>query len=93
MVLLGVILASTALVVLGVWRRVQRMDGQQKTAIKDAMNGIFESAEARGAFPRQPAFESDYLGTYPQFGLIEDNYATIRTECEALMKDRSRLVR
>ena len=69
------------------------MDGQQKTAIKDAMNGIFESAEARGSFPRQPAFQSDYLATYPQFRLIEENYSTIRAECEALMADRSRLVR
>ena len=93
MTLLMIVFLGTGLLVAWGWRRVQRMDSQQKTAIKDAMNGIFESAEARGAFPRQPAFESDYLGTYPHFRLIEENYPTIRAECEALMKDRSRLVR
>lgn len=93
MTLLMFVFLGTGLLVAWGWRRVQRMDSQQKTAIKDAMNGIFESAEARGAFPRQPAFESDYLGTYPHFRLIEENYPTIRAECEALMKDRSRLVR
>ena len=86
------ILAGLALAIAVIWRIVKGLDSKGKTAIKDAINGVFESAEARGAFPRQPAFQTDYAGTYPHFRLIEENYTTIREECEALMKDRSGLV-
>jgi len=87
-VVFGVLLLAAVL-----WLVLQSLESQQKTAIKDAMNGVFEAAEARDAFPRQPAFESDYLDTYPHFRLVEENYPTIRAECETLMADRARLVR
>jgi beta-hydroxylase len=93
MTILLTILTVLLVAVAVAWRIIKGLDGKQKTAIKDAINGVFESAEARGAFPRHPAFESDYLGTYPHFRLVEENYETIREECEALMKDRSKLVK
>ncbi len=91
-VLFGVA-AVLAVVAALTWRFIKGLDKHGKNAIKDRMNGIFESAEARGVFPRHPAFEGDYLETYPHFALIEENYETIREECEALMKDRSKLVK
>ncbi len=91
---MAVLLALVVVIAVAVlWRWVQNLDSQQKTAIKDAMNGVFLAAEARGVFPREPAFQFDYEATYPQFRLIEENYPTIRAECEALMADRSDLVR
>ena len=92
MTTLILIVAALALAIGVAWRVIKGLDSKGKTAIKDAVNGVFESAEARGAFPRQPAFETDYAETYPHFRLIEENYDTIREECEALMKDRSGLV-
>lgn len=75
------------LVVLGViaWRVVQSLDSDQKMAIKDAINGVFVRAEARGTFRPAPAYERDYLADYPDFKILEDNHAVIREECEQLL--------
>jgi beta-hydroxylase len=77
----------TGLVVLGLiaWRVVQSLDSDRKMAIKDAINGVFVRAEARGTFRPAPAYERDYLGDYPDFEILEDNYRVIREECEQLL--------
>ncbi|MFP6640417.1 MAG: aspartyl/asparaginyl beta-hydroxylase domain-containing protein [Myxococcota bacterium] len=81
-----------AVLVAGVWLYIRSLDGQQKTAIKDSINGIFVRAERKGRFRRQPAFEMDYLRDYPALRQIEEKYEVIREECAALMEAREKLV-
>jgi beta-hydroxylase len=85
--MVGVLLAVAVLAGLGVlgWRYVQSLDGDQKMAIKDAINGVFVRAEARGVFPPAPAYELDYLDDYPDFKILEDAYPVIRAEAEQLL--------
>ena len=85
--MIGVFLA---LLVAGVWLYIRSLDGQQKTAIKDSINGIFVRAERKGRFRRQPAFETDYLRDYPALRPIEEDYEIIREECDALMEKEDR---
>jgi len=87
--IIGVFLA---VLVAGVWLYIRSLDGQQKTAIKDSINGIFVRAEGKGRFRRQPAFETDYLRDYPALRQIEENYEVIREECDGLMEAREKLV-
>jgi beta-hydroxylase len=49
------------------------------------MNDVFYWAEAKGYFPRAPAFMTDFHKDYPQFKLLEDNYETVRDECKKLL--------
>ena len=79
------VLAGVAVLGALLWRYVQSLDSDRKLAIKDAINGVLVSAEARGLFPAAPAFERDYLNDYPQFKILEDNYPVIREECARLL--------
>jgi aspartyl/asparaginyl beta-hydroxylase (cupin superfamily) len=77
-----------AIVVVGLYKFIEpRLDGEQKRAIKDAMTGIFDSAEAKGLFPRARAFETNYHADYPKLKLLEDGYETVRDECLALLSE------
>jgi ornithine lipid ester-linked acyl 2-hydroxylase len=42
-------------------------------------------AEARGVFHAAPAFERNYLKSYPHLKILEDNYPVIREECGKLL--------
>jgi aspartyl/asparaginyl beta-hydroxylase (cupin superfamily) len=84
------------LVVLGAigfvsWRAIQGLDGEQKRAIKDRAVGVFDWAEARGYFRRALAFESDYHAEYPELRLLENDYATVRKECQELLGMKERI--
>jgi beta-hydroxylase len=81
------LLVLTGVAVLGAlaWRYLQSLDSDQKLAIKDAINAVLVRAEDRGVFPAAPAYEHNYLKDYPDFKLLEDNYAVIREECERLL--------
>ena len=68
-----------------VWRHVQFLDSNRKVAIKDAINGVFMRAEARGVFSPAPAYERNYVKSYPHLKILEDNYPVIREECEKLL--------
>jgi ornithine lipid ester-linked acyl 2-hydroxylase len=52
--------------------------------IKNVMIDMFVQAEAKGHFRKLPAFERD-LGEYPELAVLTQNYAVIRSECEALL--------
>lgn len=54
------------------------------TRIKDWAANLFVGAEARGVFPKMAAFQRD-LSDYPELKILEQNYAVIRAECEALL--------
>jgi len=73
------------------WRAIQGLDGEQKRAIKDRAVGVFDWAEARGYFRRAPAFESDYHAEYPELRLLENDYATVRKECQELLGMKERI--
>jgi aspartyl/asparaginyl beta-hydroxylase (cupin superfamily) len=75
----------------GIWRYIQQLDGEQKRAIKDRMVGIFDWAENKGYFPRAPAYVTDFHADYPEIKLLEDNYATVRKECEQLLGMKERI--
>ena len=60
------------------------------TRIKDAAADLFVKAEARGVFPKLPAFERD-LSDYPHLAILAENYAVIRGECESLLQSRLRI--
>ncbi len=79
---LGVVVALFGVAVL----YVRTLDAEQKKKIKDRMNDVFYWAEAKGQFPRAPAFMTDFHRDYPQFKLLEDNYEVVRDECEALLR-------
>lgn len=91
MAILGLIVV--VLVALGVvtWRVVASLSGEQKVAIKDAINNVFIRAEVRGLFPKAPAFESHYHAHYPSFRLLEDNHKIIRDECVKLLGIKEKL--
>ena len=69
----------------GTWRYVASLSGEQKIAIKDAINNVFIRAEARGTFPKAPAFERDYHSDYPGLRLLEENHKVVRDECVKLL--------
>ncbi len=75
----------------GTLRFIRSLDGKQKRAIKDSMNGVFLAAEARGLFPRAPAFIKDYHRDYPELSVLEDGYEVVRDECLDLLGIRDRL--
>jgi aspartyl/asparaginyl beta-hydroxylase (cupin superfamily) len=79
------VLAGMAVLGALAWRSVQLLDSDRKLAIMDAINGVFMRAEARGAFAAAPAFERNYLKSYPHLKILEDNYPVIRKECETLL--------
>jgi ornithine lipid ester-linked acyl 2-hydroxylase len=62
--------------------------GKLSLALKNAAAEIFVRAEARGAFRKLPAFESDFLHEYPALAVLQDNYATVREECLTLLGRR-----
>jgi len=80
-----VTLAVLIVLVAAVAFYVRSLDAEQKKRIKNGMNEVFYWAEARGYFPRAPAFMTDFHRDYPQFNLLDDNYEVIRDECKALL--------
>lgn len=59
--------------------------------LKDGVNGIFTGAEARGRFPRLKAFQTDYLGDYPELAFLENSYEAIREEALALLDIKEKI--
>ncbi len=59
--------------------------------LRDAANGIFTRAEARGRFPRLEAFQRDYRRDYPELELLEQDYPAIRDEVLRLLDIKDRI--
>lgn len=76
-----------------VWYLIENLDGETKRDIKDRLTGVFDWAEARGYFRRLPAFQrrAEYLLDYPHLAILEENYETIRKECEQLLTMKERI--
>ncbi|HEY1875843.1 MAG TPA: aspartyl/asparaginyl beta-hydroxylase domain-containing protein [Rhizomicrobium sp.] len=64
--------------------------GKLASRIKDQAAELFIAAERRGVFRKLPAFESD-LSEYPELAILSGNYATIRSECENLIRQELRI--
>jgi len=58
--------------------------------IKDQAAELFIGAERRGVFRKLPAFERD-LSEYPELAILSEHYATIRGECESLIRQKLRI--
>lgn len=85
MAILGLTVLVLLAVGVGVWRYVSQLSGDQKIEIKNAINNVFIRAEARGLFPKAPAFERHYHDDYPGLRLLEENHKVIRDECVSLL--------
>ena len=91
LVTLLVLGAFAAGVLYGV-RRLSRMSSEQKKRfLKQTLNGVFIWFEDRNLLPRTPAFDHDYLRTYPGLKRLEDGYAEIREECLGLLEIKDKL--
>jgi beta-hydroxylase len=87
------ILAIIGLIALTLWLRIRMMTSKQKKAlVKKTLNGVFAWSEDRGWLPRTPAFDHDYLSTYPELKIFEEHYEDIREECLNLLGAREELV-
>ena len=76
----------------GIWRKISNLPNKEKKAlIKQTINGIFVRFEARGWLPRTPAFDPDYLATYPALARLEAAYPDVRDECLALLEIKDKL--
>ena len=91
--ILTAILVIIGLIALGLWLRLRMMTSKQKKAlVKKTLNGVFAWSEDRGWLPRTPAFDHDYLSTYPELKVFEEHYEDIREECLNLLGAREELV-
>src|SRR5579871_4394605 len=64
--------------------------GKLASRIKDQAAELFIAAERRGVFRKLPAFEQN-LSEYPELAILSENYATIRGECEDLIRQQLRI--
>lgn len=93
LVVLGVILLAIAAAGLLFWQRVRTMTAKEKKAlVKTTLNSVFVWCENRGLLRRTPAFDHDYLQSYPGMKIFEDHYEDIREECMTLLGMRDKLV-
>ena len=81
----AVFLALALWVASRIRRRLRWADNDVLTAVKDAVNGVFLKAEARGAIRRIPGFWTDYGDEYPALRRLEAGYDDVRAECLHLL--------
>ena len=84
-------LATVAVVLWGRARLESMTTKEKKALLKKTINSIFTYFEAKGLLPRTPAFDRDYLRTYPALRLLEENYDVIRRECLHLLDFKDKL--
>ena len=73
--------------------RLNSMNSKEKKAVlKETLNGVFVWFENKGLLERTPAFDHDYLKTYPDLKIFEDHYEDIRAECLELLEAREKLI-
>ena len=95
MTLLIVLAVFLTLVAVGAFVMKRKLDGmtkkEKKRFLKSTLNGVFVRAEERGWLPRTPAFNHDYLETYPSLRILEDGYDVVREECLRLLEIKDKL--
>ncbi len=90
--ILFLIIAIVGLAAFGIWRKISSLPNKEKKAlVKKTINGIFVRFEQRGWLPRTPAFDPDYLATYPAMNELEAIYPDVRDECLALLEIKDKL--
>ena len=75
----------------GIKRRLGAANNDVLTAVKDAVNGVFMRAEARGAIRHVPNFWTDYSEDYPELRQLEAGYEHVRAECLNLLRAKDRI--
>lgn len=85
------LLALAIWIALGIRRRLEAANNDVLTVVKDAVNGVFMRAEARGAIRRVPDFWTDYDEDYPELRRLEAGYERVRAECLRLLDDKDRI--
>jgi len=91
MATVGIVLAVIAAVALLAWLAISALPEERKRRFAKGANRLFNGAEARGLFPRQPAFVHDYHRDYPGLKALEDGAAAVREECLELLGIKERL--
>ena len=84
-------LAGAVWIALRVRRQLERANNDVLTTVKDAVNGVFMRAEARGAIRRVTGFWTDYDDDYPELRRLEASYEAVRDECLELLREKDRI--
>jgi aspartyl/asparaginyl beta-hydroxylase (cupin superfamily) len=72
-------------------RGYRSLPPQSKRAAARLVNRLFEAGERHGLDERSPGYRRDYLRDYPALEILEQNHASIRRECVALLGIKDRL--
>jgi ornithine lipid ester-linked acyl 2-hydroxylase len=67
-------------------------DSKRMSSVTEGLGELFARAEEAGWIPPMPTFIHDYHRDYPGLAELEDGYADVRRECEALVLMRHRMV-
>lgn len=85
------IAASASLDIASALGRLPGAGKKGRKRVKKAFNGVYARCEDAGLIERMPAFDEDFGDDYPELRRLEASYADIRSECENLLKFRSRI--
>jgi beta-hydroxylase len=66
-------------------------DPKRLKKIPEAINILFEKAEAAGKLPKVDGFLYDYYDDYPGLKELEDHFEAVQRECRALLKHHDQL--
>ena len=84
------IAASSGLDIAAALGRLPGSGKEGRERVKAAFNGVYTRCEEAGLLARLPAFDERY-DDYAELRPIEDGYADVRAECEALLRFRAQL--
>lgn len=91
-VLACLLLASAVLAAVWIALRLSRMTRKQKKLLlKRRLRHAWRRLEERGLIAKNPPLIHDYHRIYPELGLLERHFETIRRECVALMSQGDRI--
>jgi beta-hydroxylase len=73
------------------WRAFRLLPPESKQAASELVNRVFQAGERAGLMEPNPGFRTDYLYSYPELGLLEENFDTVRRECLGVLDGKARL--
>jgi beta-hydroxylase len=83
-------MARTGLGLAGALARLPGSGSAGRRRVKDAVNRVFERAEALGLAKPLPVLDEE-CRDYPELRLLEERHPVIRAECDALLERRAPL--
>ena len=92
--LLAILVVVVISGILALWakRRLEALPAKQKKALlKKTINDVFCWFEDHGLLAQTPAFNRDYLTTYPRLQELEKNHAAVQRECVQLLEIKDNL--